>query len=265
MSSITVTVAQTTTQADGSSIATNATIDIPLVGGEAAKAAAAPVLKVFYWPKMMIRNAPIIRMLEHTGTKYEVVSDFDQMSAVGSFKKGEGDVFAPPFVVDGDFVISQSTACAMYVADKVGLTPKGANQFKCFQYISDVVDTFEANLGKHNEDGPTLKKFMEGDRFKALLGNIERAIQGPYYFGGELSACDFFLAAHLDWRESAVFGPLKAKYGVDVLAGFPKISALHAALTATDGYKNYAGDLKVPGPMKDEVLNAYNDGAEVEP
>ena len=40
----------------------SATIDIPLVGGEAAKAAAAPVLKVFYWPKMMIRNAPIIRM-----------------------------------------------------------------------------------------------------------------------------------------------------------------------------------------------------------
>ena len=42
--------------------AASATIDIPLVGGEAAKAAAAPVLKVFYWPKMMIRNAPIIRM-----------------------------------------------------------------------------------------------------------------------------------------------------------------------------------------------------------
>ena len=40
----------------------------------AEKPPSAMTIKVYYWP-MMIRQASLIRMLEHTGTAYEYISD----------------------------------------------------------------------------------------------------------------------------------------------------------------------------------------------
>jgi len=203
-------------------------------------------------------------MLEHTGTPYEYVSDKAVMaqhlssSNFNGAREGEpaGDTFAPPLLIDGDFKISQSIATCLYLGQKLGLLPPGYNEFKAMQYCVDIIDTFEGNLGKNNEDGPTLKAFLEGPRWTALMGNLERSIQGPYYFGAEVSAVDFMLLQHMDWREANVFAPLKAK-GVDVMAPYPKITALHEALKATDGYKNYAGGLKTLGPIKPDVLAAF--------
>ena len=91
------------------------------------------------------------------------------------------------------------------------------------QYLADIVDTFENGVGKNNEHGPTLKKFMEGGRWAALIGNIERSIKGPFYFGAEPSCVDFFLAAHLDARVASLFEPLKEKHGFDAMASAPKV------------------------------------------
>ena len=159
----------------------------------------AAMLKVYYWP-MLARGAPLVRMLEHTGTAYEYISDPSRFAEVCSNKGAQGNCFAPPVIVDGDTIISQSTAATAYLGNKLGLTPPGFDQFKAMQFMADIVDTFEGNLGKHNEQGPALKKFLEGDRFKALMGNLERGIVGPYYFGAEPSCVDFFLAAHMDWK-----------------------------------------------------------------
>lgn len=179
---------------------------------------AAPLIKVYYWP-MLARGAPLIRMLEHTGTPYEFVGP-EKFAEVGSFKGAQGDTFAVPIVADGDFAISQSTACSLYLGHKTGLDAKctGFNQFKASQYMADIVDTFEVGLGRQNEAGPTLKKFIEGGRFASLMGNIERGIKGPYYFGEAPCCVDFFLAATLDWRTKQVFGPLLEKLGVDAMA-----------------------------------------------
>ena len=89
------------------------------------------------------------------------------------------------------------------------------------------------------------------------MGNLSRAIKGPYYFGEQPSCVDFFLLQHMDWREANVFAPLKTK-GIDVMAPYPKITAVVEALKAADGYKNYAGGLKTLGPIKDEVLAAFD-------
>ena len=68
--------------------------------------------------------------------------------------------------------------------------------FKAMQYCSDIVDTFEGNLGKNNEAGPALKAFLEGERWPKLMGNLERGVQGPYFFGAQPSPVDFFLLPH---------------------------------------------------------------------
>lgn len=44
------------------------------------------------------------------------------------------------------------------------------------QFCGDIVDTFEGGVGKNNEDGAALKKFIEGDRFARLMGNVERGV-----------------------------------------------------------------------------------------
>jgi len=215
----------------------------------------AATLKVYYWP-MLARGAPLVRMLEHTGTPYEYISEAPKMGEVGSFRAGAGDVFAPPIVVDGDFVLSQSVATAMYIGKKCDLTPPGFQEFKAVQYMLDIVDVFENGFGKNNEQGPTLKKYLEGERWPKLMGNLERGIQGPFYFGAEPSCVDFFLLGHLDWREPT-FEKLRERFQVDPIAAFPKVSAIGAELRKAKGYKEFTA-VRMMNPVKDEVLDAYN-------
>ena len=210
-------------------------------------------ITVYYWP-FLGRGASLVRMLEHTGTAYEYVSDKTKFPA-SAFGQATGDTFAPPILVDGDVSISQSVATCLYLGEKLGLKPAGYNVFKATQHCMDIVDTFENNLGKKNEDGAVLAEFLKGSRFESLMGNLERGIKGPYYYGDEPSAVDFFLLQHLDWRCSQVFDPLKAR-GYDALAPYPKICAIQAALQAADGYKNYKG-LVPPGPLKPEIVDAF--------
>ena len=92
----------------------------------------AAVIKVYYWP-MLARGAALVRMLEHTGTPYEYISDSSKFGEVMSKWGAPTDCFAPPVVVDGDFVVSQSTATCMYLGKKLGLTPAGYDEFKAMQ------------------------------------------------------------------------------------------------------------------------------------
>ena len=70
-------------------------------------------------------------------------------------------------------------------------------------------------------------------------------------------AVDFFLLNQLDWRGNTIFAPLKDRYGVDVMAPYPKTSAVAAKLRDTSAYRNYKGPCppKYP-PIKDEILDA---------
>eukprot|EP00619_Florenciella_sp_RCC1007_P019636 CAMPEP_0205946360 /NCGR_PEP_ID=MMETSP1325-20131115/68999_1 /ASSEMBLY_ACC=CAM_ASM_000708 /TAXON_ID=236786 /ORGANISM="Florenciella sp., Strain RCC1007" /LENGTH=272 /DNA_ID=CAMNT_0053317423 /DNA_START=75 /DNA_END=894 /DNA_ORIENTATION=- len=263
----------------------------------AASGDAAPI-KILYWPRL-IRGAPLVRMLEHTGTEYEYISDKAEMAKYCSTwtkaitgEEPVGDNFAPPVVIDGDIMVSQSIAAALYLGNKLGLSSSvpGWNEYKAMQFCADIVDTFEGGLGSNNESGPALKAFVEGPRCANLMSNVERAIVGPYYFGEEPSTVDFFLLGHLDWRITSVFAPLKEKLGVDggaidfdffllghldwritsvfaplkeklgvdVMAEYPKMSAIYAALTATPGYINYQGGLSPPGPIDDKIFETYN-------
>lgn len=215
-----------------------------------------PTIKVYYWP-FLARGAALVRMLEHTSTPYEYISDKAKFTEVCSLFGGETTSLAPPVVVDGDYMVSQSTASCLYLGKKLGLTPVAYDDFKAMQFCVDIVDAFEGNLGKKNEDGPTLKEFLSGSRWSSLMSNIERSIQGPFYFGEEPSAVDFFLLQHLDWRGVSMFVPLKEKYGVDVLAPYPKMAGVQAKLQAADGYKKLPDGITMMKPIKDEILDAF--------
>ena len=215
-------------------------------------------IKLYYWP-MLARGAPHLRMLEHCKAEYEYFSSPQEFASVTTrFGSKNSNCFAPPVVVDGDYVVSQSTASCLYLGNKLGLNAQPKfDACKAMQFMLDIVDTFEANLGKNNEDGAKLKAFLSGDRFAMLMSNLENAIIGPFYFGDSPSSVDFFLAAHLDWRNSNVFGPLKEKYGEEHLAAYPKVASVYESLSSTDAWKSFSGVAKPMGAIKEEVLEGY--------
>lgn len=145
------------------------------------------------WP-LQIRSGALVRMLEHTGTPYERITERVKMAEVCTTWSGEGDTFAPPVLDDDGYKISQSVAATMYLAHKLGLEPPGFDEFKAIQYCLDMTDAFELGFGKNHETGEALKAYVEGPRWRALLTNLERGIQvwpsspcGPPCLAGSVS------------------------------------------------------------------------------
>ena len=213
---------------------------------------------VYYWP-MLGRAGATIRMLEHAGVSYTVKSEFPDIAGVGSaFGCTKYDTFAPPVVQDGDFMISQSTACAAYVGEKCGLA--APNVVKGYQHLNDIVDVFEGGIGGSvSKGGAELKKYLEGDRIVKLLGNLERGITGPFYYGDKPTTTDFFLCQHVDWNEETLLNRLKAEKGVDIFASFPKLYGVVKGIRNLESYKNYKARVTVieDYKCKDEVFAQY--------
>jgi len=232
-------------------------------GGIGSATAAQPFTKnltVYYWP-MMGRAGPVIRMLDYAGVPYTHKSEFGEIASVCGAFGAQTTVFAPPVVVDGDYKISQSTATAMYVGKKAGLT-KGMDEDKALQILADLIDTFENGIGTAaGKGGASLKQFFEDgepSRFAKLMGNIERNIQGPYFFGASLTVPDFVLAAMTDWQDLTMLERLKKEKGFDPWSSYPKAAAVVAAVRSLPSYK--ANQLPVVRDgfyAKDELFAAY--------
>ena len=226
----------------------------------------ASTVQVYYWP-MLGRSGAVVRMLEHSGTPYEHISEFSEIAKRGSAFGGDAaDTFAPPIVVDGDFQISQSTAVTLYIGNKVGLN-EGLNQSKAVQWLGDIVDAFEGGLAKTIAEGPAaLKKYLEGEgdgkpsRFAKQMNNLSRAIKGPFFAGEKPTLVDFFLCQHVDWQDALTLNRLREDTGVDIFAPYPKIVSVYEGIRNLDSYKNYAGPLKTDRPgfaPKDEFFAEY--------
>jgi len=212
---------------------------------------------VYYWP-MFGRGGASMRMLEEAGIDYEHKQEFGDIASVSSAFGAKGSAFAPPVVVDGSYVISQSTACALYVGKCCGFT-KGMDESKAVQYLIDIVDTFEGGLNKAADSGPTLKEYLEGERFAKQVGNIDRSIKGPFYFGDSPTAPDFFLCNLLDWFDHMLLVRLKEEKGVDALGPFKKIQGVLNGIRNLESYKRYKGVpiIKDDFKTKDEVFKNY--------
>ena len=219
----------------------------------------AGAVTVYYWP-MFGRAGAAIRMLEHAGVAYTVKSEFPDIAGVASaFGCDKHDTFAPPIVLDGDFMISQSTACSLYVGEKCGLA--APNTAKCLQHLGDIVDFFELGIGSNKDKGGAeLKKFIEGERITKLLNNLERGVTGPFYYGDKPTVTDFFLCQHVDWCEATLLNRLKDEKGVDIFAAFPKLYGVANGIRGLDSYKNYKGSMitvKDDFKCKDELIAQY--------
>ena len=221
---------------------------------------AAP-LTVYYWP-MFGRGGPVCRMLEHAGIAYVHKSEFPEIASLCSAFGASTDTFAPPVVVDGELTLSQSVPCAIYIGRKCGLCPpEGTEDAKSFQHLMDIIDFYEIGIdGAKGKGGAALKQFLEGDRFVKQKANIERGIQGPFYYGEKPCYVDFVLCAQQDWIKATLLDRLKAEKGVNAFAEDSKIMGVVNGIRNLDSYKNYSGPLGTIRPgfeCKDELIAQY--------
>ncbi|CAK0860294.1 unnamed protein product [Prorocentrum cordatum] len=173
---------------------------------------------LYYWPAFG-RAGALFRILEERGVPYEHKSSKKEMAAKASAFGASGVNIAPPIVENGGKLISQCTACAMYLGMTLGFD-KGVVPCLEVQYLLDIVDAAEGGIGNNNDDSGLLKQFMEGcdgkpSQWSVLAGTIERNIQGPYFCGAEPSYVDSFLLQHTDWRRD-MFDEFQAKTGTDM-------------------------------------------------
>merc|ERR1712139_129595 len=92
---------------------------------------------------------------------------------------------APPMVVDGSVVVSQAPAASMYLGHKFGLITGIKATAVALQYALDISDLHEMmraefNAGIDRGNLSTVPKFM-AERFAAVVGSLERSIQGPFF------------------------------------------------------------------------------------
>lgn len=208
---------------------------------------------------MLGRAGSLVRMLEHAGIPFEYKSSFPDLASKCSSFGAIGDTFAPPLVEDGDFIISQSTACALYIGRKCNfIPPAAADEAKAFQYVCDLIDLFENGIANaKGKGGAELKIFLESDRFRAMLGNVERSIRGPFYFG-EVSYVDFLLCALYDWAEETLFNRLRADKGVDVFLSASKMREVVSRIHNFESYQNSNFKTSREGyECKDDLVAQY--------
>ena len=187
---------------------------------------------IYYWPLLM-RIRAVLGMLEETKTPYVWKKEYGDIAAQCTGFGGGRDTFAPPVIQDGDNLISQSLACTMHIGEKCGFAKGIKSQAKAVQYMLDLRDFME-QCEANKISAARLAEFVKGpgggkvSYFDEWMTNIERSIQGPYYFGENLTYVDFFACQVFDYVHFTIFGPV----GVDEVKRYPKI---HAMVTAIRG------------------------------
>ena len=200
---------------------------------------------LYYWDYLG-RAGPIIHMLEYAKLPYLHVSDKEQVQALCACYDAESTTFAPPIMVHGNFRLSQSVACMLYIGRLAGLL-EGIDQHIMVQYIMDIQDLFQS-LAMAIMKGPTaLKVHLEGSeqgqaRFSKQMNHIERCINGPFFFSN-LSVPDFYLCAAVDNYEFRLINKLHQMTGKNIWKPYPKFNGVVMTIRALSSYKDYKGGL----------------------
>lgn len=160
----------------------------------------------------MSRSFRVLWTLEELGQPYELnpappqSPEILQVSALGKV----------PALIEGDEVITDSTAIITYLADKHGsLTAKAgtlarAHQDAMTQRFLDELDAVLWTAARHSfalpkdQRVPEVKPSLKWE-FNRNLDRIESQIKGPYVMGEEFTITDIVLTHCLNWAFGAKF------------------------------------------------------------
>jgi glutathione S-transferase len=157
-----------------------------------------------------------------------------------------------PYVVCGDQVVTQSNTCLLFLG-RVLRIDKAKDSFHNHCVLDQVMDwrndlmkiVYPGNGVNDKGAFPEAAKKHLDDSTKTNMTKLEGFCKGTFMCGAAPQSGDFHLFEMLDQHQI-----IAAKVGAsDPLEGYPKLTALHAALKASpklakyfeaDCYKNYA-------------------------
>ncbi len=223
--------------------------------------------ELFYWDGLQGRGEFVRLALEEAGAAYVDVSRSPEKSrgtkAMMKLLQSKTDPyppFAPPFLRDGEFVVSQVANILLYLGPKLGLAPKGeqlrsfANglQLTITDIVAEVHDTHHPlSTGLYYEDQKDAalarsKDFVQ-NRMPKFLGYFERVLTlNPHgsaqVVGDTLTTVDlslFQLVAGLRYAFPRATSDLAMQY--------PGLVTLHDAVAARPNIARYiSSDRRTP-------------------
>jgi len=189
-------------------------------------------LTLYYWPAVA-RVGAALRMLHESKTPFTWKTEFDDFKAVSSGWGAPTTTYAPPILKDGESLISQSLAIAVHVGRRCGYDKGIPCSSKALQFMGDAYDFWE-EATKHSKDLAGLNAFLKAPPGEGKiawcdewLNNFENSIQGPFYYGEQVTYVDFWTTQTFDWVDFLLFKPLTV-----CLAKYPKLSGMLAGTRA---------------------------------
>ena len=157
------------------------------------------------------RSSRFIWLLEELGADYSIhpVSIFRAMTGEGS-----GDPANPhpekrvPAIRDGDTVVTESVAVALYLTDRfpmagigpvIGSPTRGAYLSWLAWYGSEFEAAMFASMGEELDASP-----MKRRNYDAVIARLEKALAAsPYLLGTKFSAADMLVSSAITFARSA--------------------------------------------------------------
>ena len=222
--------------------------------------------ELFYWPGIQGRGEFVRLALEEAGASYvDVARERGAgrgVKALTAMLEGASPMtpFAPPFLRDGDIVVSHVANILFYLGPKLGLAPEDEAgrlfahglQLTITDFVAEVHDTHHPiSTDLYYEDQKTEARaraaaFLE-HRVPKYLGYFERVLNqnpaGPAHaVGSALTAVD--LSLFQIWSGMAYAFP-RAFAGAP--KDYPALAALAAAVEKRPNVKRYlASDRRIP-------------------
>ena len=171
--------------------------------------------ELYYWDGLQGRGEFIRLALEEAAADYiDVARQSDGMAAMMRFLKSRTEPhipFAPPFLKDGDLIVSHVANILLYLGPKLGLAPQDESlrfvanglQLTITDFVAEVHDTHHPlSTNAYYEDQKEAAKHRSADfiehRIPKFLGYFERVLkQNPagsgHAVGGSLTYVDLSL------------------------------------------------------------------------
>ncbi|MEK1889185.1 MAG: glutathione S-transferase [Phyllobacterium sp.] len=212
--------------------------------------------ELYYWDGLPGRGEFVRLALEEAGAQYiDVARQSPGMAAMMSVLKSRTEPhipFAPPFLKDGDLIVSHVANILLYLGPKLGLAPKDESlrfvanglQLTITDFVAEVHDTHHPlSTNLYYEDQKAAAKQRSADfiahRIPKFLGYFERVLkQNPkgsdHTVGGGLTYVDLSLFQVFEGLRYA-FPRATKKLAED----YPGVAGVHAMVKERPNVTRY--------------------------